>query len=248
MVAASAITGTYGVGSKLIPTSTLRGRGGGANNNGRQQNSSTTTIVSHTTNEGQQQRRNLATLELVGNNGSPSGAFPLQECQADCDNDSECDYGLVCIQRGNEFVPGCDDGTPIDGEDYCIKAQPLELHRMGNNGSPSANFPLQNCQGDCDNDNECAPGLKCYQRSGVEPVPGCAGAGYSGNDYCYDPNGVTVGPPGTNVETAGNNNIPPEAFPLQSCQADCDSDYDVSVLYNRIINLSMPCLLPALCM
>ena len=29
------------------------------------------------------------------------------------------------------------------------------LDRVGNNGSPSANYPLKACQGDCDNDDEC---------------------------------------------------------------------------------------------
>jgi len=32
----------------------------------------------------------LPQLELVGNNGNPESAFPLQQCQGDCDNDSEC--------------------------------------------------------------------------------------------------------------------------------------------------------------
>ena len=29
------------------------------------------------------------------------------------------------------------------------------LDRVGNYGSPSANYPLKACQGDCDNDDEC---------------------------------------------------------------------------------------------
>lgn len=31
------------------------------------------------------------------------------------------------------------------------------------------------CQGDCDNDGQCEGTLKCFQRSGNEPVPGCKG-------------------------------------------------------------------------
>jgi len=33
----------------------------------------------------------LPQLETVGNNGVPEGSFPLGRCQADCDNDSECE-------------------------------------------------------------------------------------------------------------------------------------------------------------
>ena len=46
---------------------------------------------------------------------------------------------------------------------------------------------LQLCEGDCDRDADCAPGLKCFQRGGLEPVPGCSGTGISGWDYCVRP-------------------------------------------------------------
>jgi hypothetical protein len=43
------------------------------------------------------------------------------------------------------------------------------------------------CQGDCDNDAQCEGNLKCMQRNGNEPVPGCSGTARSTRDYCYDP-------------------------------------------------------------
>jgi len=64
---------------------------------------------------------------------------------------------------------------------------PPNLVHVGNNGSPSSAFPLEVCQGDCDNDSECSAGLKCFERTRFEMVPGCDGAGRPGNDYCYDP-------------------------------------------------------------
>lgn len=50
---------------------------------------------------------------------------------------------------------------------------------------------LEECEGDCDRDSDCAPGLKCYQRrSSNNEVPGCR-KGRQGDkkhhDYCYDP-------------------------------------------------------------
>ena len=40
------------------------------------------------------------------------------------------------------------------------------------------------CTGDCDADSDCGPGLYCFQRTATEPVPGCAGEGMAGYDYC----------------------------------------------------------------
>lgn len=48
---------------------------------------------------------------------------------------------------------------------------------------PSINRPLQVCQGDCDRDSDCAPGLYCQER-GSQSVPGCTGWAPSGWDYC----------------------------------------------------------------
>merc|ERR1712048_1236123 len=51
---------------------------------------------------------------------------------------------------------------------------------------------LEMCQGDCDEDFECAGGLNCFQRDGHEPIPGCSGRGIRGFDYCYS--GPSFGP------------------------------------------------------
>ena len=45
------------------------------------------------------------------------------------------------------------------------------------------------CEGDCDVDAHCAPGLICFQRNEHEAVPGCSGgkADDSKTDFCIDP-------------------------------------------------------------
>ena len=53
-----------------------------------------------------------------------------------------------------------------------------------NGNSAFGTFPLQECQGDCDNNEDCSFGLICFQRGGTEAVPGCSGLGLSGKDYC----------------------------------------------------------------
>ena len=46
---------------------------------------------------------------------------------------------------------------------------------------------LGECEGDCDGDAQCLPGLKCKERNGYESVPNCTGSGTKGWDYCYAP-------------------------------------------------------------
>ena len=45
-------------------------------------------------------------------------------------------------------------------------------HNEGNNGDI-----MGVCEGDCDNDSECAGALICFQRSANEVLPGCVGVG-----------------------------------------------------------------------
>mmetsp|Transcript_20396 Transcript_20396/g.44559 ORF Transcript_20396/g.44559 Transcript_20396/m.44559 type:complete len:942 (-) Transcript_20396:165-2990(-) len=59
------------------------------------------------------------TIEDVGGDVE-EGGLQLGHCAADCDDDTECESGLICYQRdGDEAVPGC-NGTPRTGWDYCI--------------------------------------------------------------------------------------------------------------------------------
>ena len=50
-----------------------------------------------------------------------------RKCQGDCDTDSECGDGLVCLQRkGNDQrVFGC-RGTPVRDVDYCIRKEDMD--------------------------------------------------------------------------------------------------------------------------
>ena len=77
----------------------------------------------------------------------------------------------------------------------------IPLKRLGNKYDPApSDFPLDVCEGDCDDDDDCKGCLKCFKRSSGEsdPVPGCydPGAGTDsallgpdsdGIDFCYAP-------------------------------------------------------------
>lgn len=156
---------------------------------------------------------------------------PMDECQGDCDEDSDCGPHLYCFQRNNQFetVPGCLGG---EGDstltDYCtyrdqeptsppvptaaitpsptasptiqptVAPVPTPAPTMGPYTKGEIKFLgwtpdkpiLDQCEGDCDKDEHCAPGLLCYNRQGqYDPVPGCDGAELddSLSDFCFDP-------------------------------------------------------------
>jgi hypothetical protein len=144
----------------------------------------------------------------------PASQLPLQLCEGDCDNDRDCAGVLKCFQRdgltGLTPVPGC-SGSGISGYDYCIYP---ELKDFGVT-PPASQLPLELCEGDCDNDSDCAFGLNCFERNGLTPVPGCSGNGKSNYDYCIYPElkdfGITP---------------PASQLPLQLCEGDCDYDSD----------------------
>lgn len=86
------------------------------------------------------------------------------------------------------------------------------------------------CEGDCDNYDECEGDLECFERDGFEPVPGCAGDGEYGHDYCVKPGNLAVEDLGTTPDVLKQGGV------LVRCQGDCDADKDCDgslVCYQR---------------
>jgi hypothetical protein len=110
----------------------------------------------------------------------PAG-HQLDLCEGDCDMDSECKEGYVCFQRDDEEpVPGC-SGKGERERDYC--SEPV-LTDLGH--EPVTEEGLGQCQGDCDEDEDCKGDLKCFKRHGLVSVPGCRGSGAIDYDYCVN--------------------------------------------------------------
>ena len=103
-------------------------------------------------------------------------------------------------------------------------------------------LPLGQCQGDCDTDRDCIdPNMICFQRDGLEPVPGCSGLGEVSYDYCIiDPNFSGLRPQ-TTVDVSSSSavvvnsgldlqvvsvNAASSFSRLGLCQGDCNSDSD----------------------
>ncbi|CAJ1960342.1 unnamed protein product [Cylindrotheca closterium] len=137
---------------------------------------------------------------------SISDQVPLGICQGDCDEDSHCGLGLICHQRsGGEPVPGCSGGeTEQSNTDYCVKDTKEE---------PEEPQFLGLCEGQCQDDSSCEPGLFCYQRDEMGQVPGCTDIveNASADRFCVS--GV--------YQVADTDELP-----LPLCRGDCDDDTD----------------------
>ena len=123
-------------------------------------------------------------IELSG--GNDNSATDLAACTGECDSDAQCAAGLLCFQRSdNETIPGCKGPGGGRDWDYCYNTSGLVELSGGDDNSAT---DLAACTGECDSDAQCAAGLRCFQRSNGETIPGCFGPGGGRNwDYCYDP-------------------------------------------------------------
>lgn len=71
----------------------------------------------------------------------------------------------------------------------------INIKYVGNNNNPSSVYPLDECEGDCDADEDCSADLICYKRDANEAVPGCDGGEQdsSETDYCIqDPSAAAA--------------------------------------------------------
>ena len=136
-----------------------------------------------------------------------SAKKPCDACQGECDIDNDCKGDLKCFQRtGSEKIPGC-FGSGTAGSDYCyqvsasftsastssltssLTSSSVINNIFGRLRAPgcSKDRPCGVCQGDCDNNDECAGNLICKLKDGPGDVQGCSGYDPSNTDFCVPP-------------------------------------------------------------
>merc|ERR1712139_352443 len=110
----------------------------------------------------------------------------------------------------------CPKGYTNLGAKQCKKAATGDKELGGKNDSKAKN--LKACIGECDADSQCAKGLKCFQRSKGEKIPGCKGKGGGATwDYCYKP--VQKSAPKYTMAGYGKANC--GKLPVVKTEADC---------------------------
>jgi hypothetical protein len=110
-----------------------------------------------------------------------NGQCHMPECSEVDGSDANpmgCGCGeAVCFSETGQYCQK-NISTKMDNSDF------IEL--SGEDDDRAEN--LQECSGECDGDWQCATGLKCFERSNGENIPGCKGNGGGDSwDYCYDP-------------------------------------------------------------
>mmetsp|Transcript_28329 Transcript_28329/g.59197 ORF Transcript_28329/g.59197 Transcript_28329/m.59197 type:complete len:534 (-) Transcript_28329:220-1821(-) len=133
-------------------------------------------------------------LEIIS---SCSADEPCGMCKGQCQDDTQCQTGLQCFRRIYlEYIPGC-IGPGNQGQNYCYdpfaEGSGSEILLSTEDANCDDKRRCEKCFGDCNSDDECEKGLYCYRRAGFELVPGCAGQGVQGRDYCFDPEDIDGG-------------------------------------------------------
>ncbi|KAL7439608.1 hypothetical protein ACHAXM_006775 [Skeletonema potamos] len=120
---------------------------------------------------------------------------PCNQCLGSCDSDFDCAGGLQCFRRSyGEPVPGC-SGEGNYRQNYCYNpfANGATVLLTTNAQECDKKAPCGKCFGSCSADEDCDKNLFCYRRfdNPFRLVPGCAGQGESGANYCFDPNDIS---------------------------------------------------------
>ena len=150
--------------------------------------------------------------EIVTHGADGCGGGKCGACEGNCNSDSDCAPGLYCFQRGgNEPLIGCTGTAGTTGWNYCLPRIGEIVTHTGCYGSGTCGV----CEGDCNSDSDCAPGLYCFDRDGDEPIIGCAGTASTGWDYCLPRIGEIV----THTDCYGSGTC-------GVCEGDCNSDSD----------------------
>ena len=110
----------------------------------------------------------VGSITLVNRGGTP--AYPLLECEGDCDSDSHCADGLTCFQRGNgEIIPGCHGGDMPADSDVCYDPAPGHDDSSCQPYVPPPYKMPDGCRGTtCTNDG--VPDRSCYPRKAVDEL------------------------------------------------------------------------------
>jgi hypothetical protein len=100
-------------------------------------------------------------------------------------NNGSCDCNHYCATNWANKVKA---RRPSWQGATCHSARSSHVAKVSGGNDASATN-LAACTGECDSDDQCATGLKCFQRELGEDIPGCdVSTAPDGNwDYCYDP-------------------------------------------------------------
>lgn len=187
------------------------------------------------------------------------GATPCLVGEGDCDLDTQCDAGLVCVDDiGDNFglawttdvcAPShCENGI-LDGDETAADFGGSCGNICG--GTPGAlGYCRPGCEcpegvGDCNTDADCQAGLTCGQNNGAQfglhwTYDVCVDALCSNG--VLDPGEIAIDFGGTCGDTCSGQNGDQEGFCTEGCpcdhgEGDCDADSECAEGTHCILNM-----------
>jgi hypothetical protein len=162
-------------------------------------------------------------IVVASSNNEVRGNEFLPSCQGTCNSHEDCQGGMQCwTQQIEGDIPGC-PGYPAASTGVCYEAPQLQVVSCtpgGGGDNEQSNGLLDNCQGHCETDLDCAIGLSCYQPGDLMEVPGCAGISEDGVAYCFNRNS-SYAALGTFQPTAAPSLLfAPSSFPTEILSLD----------------------------
>jgi hypothetical protein len=103
-----------------------------------------------------------------------------------------------------------------DANAISLQMKLKQVNQVGNNDSPSRYYPLEECKGDCDNNDDCMGNLICYQREPYQGVPNCDGGEAFGGraDFCICPEELTKKLTALPTTAAPSSSLRPSLSPM----------------------------------
>ena len=125
----------------------------------------------------------------------------MGQCTGDCDMNSHCAEGLVCMKHNDAVKTSLCKGYTTKRFQYCGNPHAKEMIKdsatIVNHGKQvvTAIQKFSACRGHCHTDGDCKTGLKCHHRGAKGEVPGFTGCAAGKKDqtdadtfnFCYRP-------------------------------------------------------------
>ena len=186
-----------------------------------------------------------------GHNHYCAPAYPCDAGGGDCDDDADCQVGLVCSKgRGAKFgyanwvsvcVPSHCSNSVQDGDEEgadcggsCGSCDRPDLYEPGHQHRCSVSYPCGPQDGDCDSDLECLPGLECIHGRGPEfgfasnvsvcIAPECTNGAQDGDETGVDCGGSCGSCERPDAYTVGTSHYCDANYPCAVSAGDCDAD------------------------
>jgi hypothetical protein len=161
---------------------------------------------------------------------TPTNTPTLGDCNAACEEDANCQDGLVCYEVGMQGLEVCRNlDCPLDDDCDCSVPTntPTNTPTSTPTNTPTNTPTLGDCNAACEEDANCQDGLVCYE-VGMQGLEVCRNSQCPEDDNCdcQMPTN-TLMPTSTPPQEEGCKPCPDGSSTEEVADYDCDGDVDM---------------------